>query len=60
MEDNIMYRGAVWKERNNRCHEDITIPFQASKKNCINTSYFWCKETGVVVADQLVYLIGAL
>ncbi|WMV20541.1 hypothetical protein MTR67_013926 [Solanum verrucosum] len=32
----------IWKERNQRCFENRSIPFQSIKMNCLATFYFWC------------------
>ncbi|WMV47891.1 hypothetical protein MTR67_041276 [Solanum verrucosum] len=32
----------IWKERNQRCFENKSIPFQSIKMNCLATFYFWC------------------
>jgi len=32
----------IWSERNQRCFENKSIPFQSIKMNCLVTFYFWC------------------
>ena len=51
---------SVWKERNNRCFENIANPMQKVKENCINTLYLWCKEEGIDEVEQLVDFLGSL
>ena len=51
---------AIWRERNLRCHENITNTMQKVKENCINMFLFWCKEKGIEVAEQLVDFLGSM
>ncbi|WMV24991.1 hypothetical protein MTR67_018376 [Solanum verrucosum] len=34
----------IWKERNQRCFENKSIPFQSLKLNRLITLYFWCNH----------------
>ena len=51
---------SVWKERYNRCFENITNPMQKVKENCINTLYLWCKEEGIDEVEQPVDFLDYL
>lgn len=50
----------IWRERNNRCSENIANSVQKLKWNCIKTFYFWCKEDGIEEAGQLLDFIDSL
>jgi len=51
---------AIWRERNLRCHENITNSIQKVKENCINMLFFWCKEDGIEEVEQLVDFLGSM
>ncbi|KAG5587039.1 hypothetical protein H5410_047473 [Solanum commersonii] len=50
---------AIWRERNLRCHENITNTIQKVKENCINM-FFWCKEDGIEEVEHLVDFLGSM
>ncbi|WMV23802.1 hypothetical protein MTR67_017187 [Solanum verrucosum] len=50
---------AIWRERNLRCHENITNTIQKVKEKCINM-FFWCKEDGIEEVEQLVDFLGSM
>ena len=56
----LPYGGQFWKERNNRCFQNITKPMQKVTENCISTVYCWCKEKGIDEVEQLVDFLGSL
>ena len=37
--------GQFREERNQRCFENKSIPFQRMKMNCLATFYFWCIQS---------------
>lgn len=50
----------VWKERNSRNFEDRSNSIQKVRWDCIACFYFWCKEKGLEVTEQIVELLGPL
>ena len=51
---------AILRERNLRCHENITNTIQKVKENCIDVLYIWCKEDGIEEVEQLVDFLGSM
>ena len=56
----MLVSGGLFGERNIRCHENITNTMQKVKENCINMLFFWCKEEGIEVVEQLVDFLGSM
>ncbi|WMV45978.1 hypothetical protein MTR67_039363 [Solanum verrucosum] len=50
----------IWKERNSRNFEDRSNSIQKVRWDCIASFYFWCKEKGLEVTEQIVELLGPL
>uniref|UniRef100_A0A0V0GYF8 Putative ovule protein n=1 Tax=Solanum chacoense TaxID=4108 RepID=A0A0V0GYF8_SOLCH len=50
----------IWRERNQRCFENKSIPFQSLKLNCLITFFFWCNYVLPKKVEDITQFLDSL
>lgn len=50
----------IWKERNQRCFGNKSIPFRSLKLNCLITFYFWCNSVLPNKLEDITHYLNSL